>query len=120
MLFYGCLYIGASGPLIQYFKTFKKFSLGAEFTQSFRPCFPLLRNKGKAPKSPRLDFPFFKAGARYTLLVLLNIISSYWETIGRLGELILMLKKVKKKVSIGLFTSQVAGPNEPNPPGPSV
>ena len=30
MLLYGCLYIGVSGPLIQYLKTFKKFSLGAE------------------------------------------------------------------------------------------
>ena len=30
MLFYGCLYIGVSGPLIQYLKTFKKLSLGAE------------------------------------------------------------------------------------------
>ena len=30
MLLYGCLYIGVDGPLIQYLKTFKKFSLGAE------------------------------------------------------------------------------------------
>ena len=30
MLLYGCLYMGVSGPLIQYLKIFKKFSLGAE------------------------------------------------------------------------------------------
>ena len=30
MLLYGCLYIGVSGPFIQYLKTFKKFRRGAE------------------------------------------------------------------------------------------
>ena len=30
MLLHGCFYIGVSGPLIQYLKMFKKFSLGAE------------------------------------------------------------------------------------------
>ena len=30
MLLYRCFYIGVSGPLIHYLKTFKKFSLGAE------------------------------------------------------------------------------------------
>ena len=30
MLLYECLCIGVSGPLIQYLKTFKKFSRGAE------------------------------------------------------------------------------------------
>ena len=30
MLFYGCLYIGVSGPLIQYLKMFNKCSHGAE------------------------------------------------------------------------------------------
>ena len=30
MLLYGCFYIDVSGPLIQYLKTFKKFSLGAK------------------------------------------------------------------------------------------
>ena len=30
MLLYGCFYIAVSGPLIQYLKTFNKFSFGAE------------------------------------------------------------------------------------------
>ena len=30
MLLYGCFNIGVSEPLIQYLKTFKKYSLGAE------------------------------------------------------------------------------------------
>ena len=30
MLLYGCFYIGVSGPLIEYLKTFNKFSLSAE------------------------------------------------------------------------------------------
>ena len=41
MLLYGCLYIGVSGPLIQYLKTFKKFSLGVALS-SLRPWYHAL------------------------------------------------------------------------------
>ena len=37
MLFYGCLYIGVSGPLIQYLKTFKNFK-GVKYNTCVQPC----------------------------------------------------------------------------------